>query len=135
MFDTRKRKRHADHSNGSRRNHRRDDQDGFRGYQFQNRGDPGLDSTLFIQAHEADLRRGPQARELARSLEVVVDPSLVSPHDSPTKIGSALIRWAGGSGSSSHAFDDQEDMISLGARSSAKDSRTVQDTSGIWVDR
>ncbi|KAJ3566221.1 hypothetical protein NP233_g7134 [Leucocoprinus birnbaumii] len=137
MYDNRKRKRHSDYPNKSKRNHSHNDwQDDFRGSQGQpqNREVPGKDSVLFLQAHEADLRRGPDARDLAASLEMVqLDNE--SPHGSTRKIGSALIRWVGGSGPSGHGFDDQNDTISLGAKSAARGPTSVQDTSGVWVDR
>jgi hypothetical protein len=42
-------------------------------------------AALFIQAHEADVVRGPQAGVTARSLEVVAG-----------KVGDGLVRWGGG---------------------------------------
>ena len=47
-----------------------------------------LDPALFIQAHEADVIRGPQARIAAKSLEVDVN-------DTHLTVGNALIRWGG----------------------------------------
>ncbi|KXN90735.1 hypothetical protein AN958_03750 [Leucoagaricus sp. SymC.cos] len=123
MFDSRKRKRQLERSN--RRNHGRNDHD------HPHIQDPEQDPTLFIQAYEADLRRGPRARELAKSLEIGYEPQ-----SSQSKVGSALILWADGSGPLENTFDeDREDTISFGAKTSTKDTTSTEATPGIWVDR
>ncbi|KIM87866.1 hypothetical protein PILCRDRAFT_3592 [Piloderma croceum F 1598] len=84
------------------------------------------DPALFIQAHEAEIVRGPQARIAAASLEVKIDASGSS---SQFIIGDGLIRWgdagldaARGQGVSG-GFDEDDDDRS-------QDEREV-----VWVDR
>jgi len=140
MSDTRKRKRHCDYSTKSKRRHRRNDPDDLRGHHSRNLEERRQDSVLFIRAHEADVRHGLQARELARSLEVIQDlesdehgtPDL---HRQTPKIGSALIHWAEGSSQPANDFDDQEDTISLGTQIPRKNQKSIRETSGVWVDR
>lgn len=133
MHETKKRKRHTD--NTHKRNYRRHNGQEIHGSQ---RYQPEQDPTLFIQAHEADLRRGLQAQELAKSLEVVeyinAPISKKLPQVRP-RIGSALIHWVGGSGPSSNLFEGDEETITLGAQETAKNIHVTQDESGIWVDR
>jgi len=69
-----------------------------------------IDYSLFIQAHEADLVRGPQAHVSARSLEVEKDG------DKVTWVGDGLIKWG----------VPTQDEGSVEA---------VDDREGIWVDR
>lgn len=135
MYNTKKRKRNFDHSN--KRSHRYDGEESGQYYSTRQHGST-QDTNLLVQAHEADLRRGPQAQQLARSLEVL--EYLDSPTDSRLRvkqaIGSALIRWAGGSVFAHRPFDgDEEDTISLGVHNTAKSKHTTKDDSGIWVDR
>ncbi|KAL7278203.1 hypothetical protein ACG7TL_008177 [Trametes sanguinea] len=90
------------------------------------------DTMLRIQAHEADLVRGPRAVAAVRSLEVmrceengrvVLEP------------GDGLIRWAGGG---THAEEDDfaEDHFQLGSSDQIETKAAGQDgTEGTWVDR
>ena len=55
----------------------------------ENTDAPAPDPCLYIQAHEADVIRGPPAVS-ARSLEYRDPSTLITSHDNP---GSALIRW------------------------------------------
>ena len=140
MSDTRKRKRHYDYSTKPKRKHRRNDLDDLYGHHSRNLEERRQDPVLFIRAHEADVRHGLQARELARSLEVIQDlksDKHVTPdlHRQTPRIGSALIHWAGGSGQPANDFDDQEDTISLGTQVPSKNPKSVRETSGVWVDR
>jgi len=140
MSDTKKRKRHYGYSTKSKQRHRRNDLDDFRGHHPRNLEERTQDSLLFIRAHEADVRRGLQARELARSLEVTQDVES-DQHGTPDrqrqtpKIGSALIQWAGGSSQPANDFGDQEDTISLGTQIPSKSPKSVGEASGIWIDR
>lgn len=134
--NTRKRKRHSDYTN--KRNHRQHDQEDNLFHRSHQR-EPEHNPVLFIQAHEADLRRGPQALELAKSLEAVeyIDiPTQGASSQVQRKIGSALIQWTGGNGPRNDPFsEDQEETISLGAQKTAKGGLAVRDESGVWVDR
>lgn len=88
------------------------------------------DPMLFLQAHEADLVRGPHASLTAQSLEVKRTAS-TSPatgsKERPLKIGDALIRWNTGLKITAFPMDDEE----FGQPSQAKDD----EDEGIWVDR
>ncbi|KAF9442708.1 hypothetical protein P691DRAFT_810224 [Macrolepiota fuliginosa MF-IS2] len=132
MHTTRKRKRQSDHTN--KRNHRQNDRDDNRIYRTHQH-QPDQDPNLFVQAHEADLRRGPQAQELAKSLEVVDYPDTLGQEVVKQRIGSALIQWAGGRDATSNPFDQDEETISLGSQKTVKDKPDILDNSGIWVDR
>jgi len=86
--------------------------------------DPDL--ALFIQAHEAEVVRGPQARIAAASLEVKIDGSGSS---SQLIIGDGLIRW-GDAGLDtarrqgvSAGFDEDDD------------DRSQDERAAVWVDR
>ncbi|KAH9942805.1 hypothetical protein B0H21DRAFT_793233, partial [Amylocystis lapponica] len=85
------------------------------------------DSSLFIQAYEADLIRGPQA---ARSLEIV--------HDNARRlveVGDSLIRWTGSVCGPGASDDDEEDIIQLGRKVAEGSSKRAKDDSELWVDR
>jgi hypothetical protein len=86
--------------------------------------DPDL--ALFIQAHEAEVVRGPQARIAAASLEVKTDSSGSS---SQLIIGDGLIRW-GDAGLDaarrqgvSAGFDEDDD------------DQSQDERAAVWVDR
>jgi len=90
---------------------------------------------LFIQAHEADLIHGPQAKTAARSLEVMRDHTERDPgsrHET-WNIGDGLIRWGGAEvatlmrENSGTVFHDDDDYIQQGGRN--------EDEVGVWVDR
>src|ERR1700683_558287 len=51
------------------------------------------DAALVVQAHEADVVRGPQAKIAARSLEVDVNRSGLGTYST---VGDGLIRWGAG---------------------------------------
>jgi hypothetical protein len=131
MYEAKKRKRQHNDKRNYRQHHHNEAGDRSRRRTEQ-------DSVLFIQAHEADLRRGAQARELAESLEVV-EYTNISPHELVQvrqRVGRALIRWDGGSGLATDSLDGQEEeTISLGTTSVSKDEPVTRDESGVWVDR
>ncbi|KAH9840176.1 uncharacterized protein C8Q71DRAFT_480363 [Rhodofomes roseus] len=90
------------------------------------------DPTLFIQAHEADVVRGPQAHAAAGSLEVS-DYEDNGKHK--LRIGDALIRWQGtASRLTSQAGDDEEELVTLGHAQPAKPTEG-DDGEGLWMDR
>ncbi|XP_006456571.1 hypothetical protein AGABI2DRAFT_188468 [Agaricus bisporus var. bisporus H97] len=131
MYETKKRKRQHNDKRNYRQQHLND-----RG--AHSRWRPEEDPTLFIQAHEADLRRGAQAQELAESLEVVeyIDISNHELAQARPRVGRALIRWDAGSGPVANSFDREvEETISLGTTNVSKDKEVAPDESGIWVDR
>lgn len=70
-------------------------------------------SSLFIEAHEADIVSSSAALRNAQSLEVEVLPS-GSKH-----IGDALIRWS----------------LSEDVQRTASGESTTKDTNGVWLDR
>lgn len=131
MYETKKRKRQHNDKRNYRQQHLND-----RG--AHSRWRPEEDPTLFIQAHEADLRRGAQAQELAESLEVVeyIDISNHELAQARPRVGRALIRWDAGSGPVANSFDREvEETISLGTTNVSKDKEVARDESGVWVDR
>ncbi|KAK7033916.1 hypothetical protein VNI00_012540 [Paramarasmius palmivorus] len=75
-------------------------------------GEP--DPALFIQAHEADIVRGPQALVAAKSLEV-----------SEATVGSGLIRWGGEVVSRRFTGEDDEGV----------DEEGEEEKDAVWVDR
>jgi hypothetical protein len=91
-----------------------------------------LDTEPFIQAHEADLIRGPQARLAARSLEVVLEDGGAVNRKS-WKIGDGLIRWGGTevairqNESTGLVFYDEDDDLQQAGQ--------IKDDAGVWVDR
>lgn len=131
MYETKKRKRQHNDKRNYRQQHHNDRGD-------HSRWRPEEDPTLFIQAHEADLRRGAQAQELAESLEVVeyIDISSHELAQARPRVGRALIRWDAGSGPVANSFDrEAEETISLGTTNVSKDKEVARDESGVWVDR
>ncbi|OBZ72861.1 hypothetical protein A0H81_06845 [Grifola frondosa] len=79
------------------------------------------DSSLFIQAHEADLVRGPQAVAAARSLEIEYSGGIRR----PVRVGDGLIKWSGGEVKNEVVDPDEE-----------ADDQDIPDTDdGIWLDR
>jgi hypothetical protein len=90
-----------------------------------------LDPLLFIQAYEADVICGPQAKLAAQSLEVVpLNPETEMQHLVP-KIGAGLIKWGNlrpETRQSGHmgVYDEEDDS----------DEKTVDDDqNAVWVDR
>jgi hypothetical protein len=75
-----------------------------------------LDPALFIQAHEADVIRGPQARIAAKSLEVDIN-------DTHLTVGDALIRWGG----------IRENVAER--RKIDDDNEWKEEQEAVWVDR
>jgi hypothetical protein len=132
MYEAKKRKR----QHNDKRHHRQHHHHHEAGTSSSRR--PEEDSALSIQAHEADIRRGAQAHELAESLEVV-EYIKTSPHEPlqvKPRVGRALIRWDGGSGPVfTHSLDEEEETISLGTTSVTKDKQITHDESAVWVDR
>lgn len=118
----------VDHARGSGPDGRADASSSSSEFQHQHQSQtqwppPDPLQALYIQAHEADIIRGPSARIAAQSLEVVEYHVVPLPPGAPTsesavgaateskstagfapvvvtvpKIGSALIEWGGGSG-------------------------------------
>ena len=90
------------------------------------------DSTLFTQAHEADISRGPQAHALALSLEV---SSYEDNGKLRVKAGDGLIRWQGAAHQRNSEFEgDEEEVVSLG-RTHTHEKPHNEDDEAIWVDR
>ena len=96
------------------------------------RPEPGIerqepDPSLFIQAHEADLVHGPQARQAARSLEVTREGDKLV-------IGDGLLQWTGGL---RHSFreDNVEEHVQLGDELRSVEEEKSGTEGGIWVDR
>ena len=92
-----------------------------------------LDPTLFIQAHEADISRGPQAHALALSLEV----STYEDNNGRLRVkaGDGLIRWQGATHQRNSEFEgDEEEVVSLG-RTHTHEKPHNGDEEVIWVDR
>ena len=94
---------------------------------------PPPDPALFIQAHEADICRGPRAHALALSLEVTTheeNGKLV------VKAGEGLIRWQGAAlQDGSGGFDgDDEEVVSLGQVHAPRREQS-EDGDALWVDR
>ncbi|CAA7266780.1 unnamed protein product [Cyclocybe aegerita] len=87
---------------------------------------------LYIQAHEADVVRGPTARVAAESLEVIEYRRDGTRWIAVPKRGSALIR-VGGEASTGYgrslSIEDDEDVVAGPAR---EDESAVE---GMWVDR
>ncbi|KAF5368022.1 hypothetical protein D9758_004490 [Tetrapyrgos nigripes] len=79
------------------------------------------DPVLFIQAHEADVIRGPKGRVAAQSLEVKRKDA-----QDEWEIGSGLIRW-GGDAVIPQGFPDDDNEDSAWPSTSTSE--------GIWVDR
>lgn len=85
-------------------------------------------ASLHIQAHEADLVRGPQAATATRSLEVLLrkeDGALI------LDPGDALIKWNGG-GDVAFADTSAEDHLQLGRAPELKEESREDD---VWIDR
>lgn len=84
--------------------------------------------SLHIQAHEADLVRGPQATTATRSLEVLLRKEggtlILDP-------GDGLIKW-NGAGNVAFADTSAEDHLQLGRAPELKEESSKDD---IWIDR
>ena len=83
------------------------------------------DPSLFIQAYEADLVRGPSAKSAARSLEVTKGKSA-------QVVGDALIQWKA-DGRPRDNSPSAEDHASIGSH--ARNDDSLHDEGGVWVDR
>jgi hypothetical protein len=86
---------------------------------------PSSDPALFIQAHEAEVIRGPQARIAAASLEVGISES------SRLTVGDGLIKWGGERPNATKmrvpvnvAFDGED-----------SDDEWKDESEAVWVDR
>ncbi|KAI0325765.1 hypothetical protein GY45DRAFT_1329876 [Cubamyces sp. BRFM 1775] len=88
------------------------------------------EASLVIQAHEADLVRGPQAAAAAGSLEVV---RVVEDGKVVFKVGDGLIRWGGRAVSVHDQSEDEHFHLRVG--SSTEDSQYSPKENEIWVDR
>ncbi|KAF8804034.1 hypothetical protein BYT27DRAFT_7170480 [Phlegmacium glaucopus] len=106
----------------------------YEGYNHPRTHDPDATKpdalhALYIQAYEADLVRGSQAKTAAQSLELV-EYSALDPGGEVTiipKIGSALIRWGGDDTTSiGKTYGDEDDMLPHATQSAE---------TPIWVDR
>lgn len=89
------------------------------------------DLTLFVQAHEADVVRGPRAHAAADSLEVTY---YVDAGKRKARIGEGLIKWQGAAAGRVEVEDDREELVSLGQASTTK-RRDEEDAEGLWMDR
>ena len=92
---------------------------------------PPPDPALFIQAHEADICRGPRAHALALSLELTTQEEngkLV------VKAVEGLIRWQGAAlQDGSGGFDgDDEEVVSLGQVHAPRREQS-EDGDALWV--
>ena len=108
-----------------------------------NNQDP--DPALFIQAYEATIIRGPHAKALAKSLEVIQydfesesdDPPSASQNQKKGRtrpvVGEALIRWGGERPTTVAAFPGDEDQDSL--IHDGVDSQVLPEEPAVWVDR
>ena len=91
--------------------------------------DPDINPALFVQAHEADVIRGPEARIAARALEVDgVGGRLV--------VGDGLIRW-GGAEQSKPGRKEVGALLDFEGSSDDDDDggRDDSDERAVWVDR
>lgn len=91
---------------------------------LNNRYEP--DSSLFIQAYEADLVRGPSAYSAARSLEVLKGKR------TEIIVGDALIQW--NAPARPRYESPSEHHLDSGSRGSHDDA-PPQEENVIWVDR
>jgi hypothetical protein len=82
---------------------------------------PAFDPILYIQAHEADIIRGPQGIAAAHSLECL-EASTICSTDEP-KPGSGLIRWGA-----------LEGPLALDTDAESYDTHELKQ-SLLWVDR
>lgn len=93
---------------------------------------PPPDPALFIQAHEADISRGPRAHAMALSLEVT---TYEENGRLRAKAGDGLIRWHGAAHRSNSGFEgDEEEVVSLG-RTQIEGKQDTEDEDAMWVDR
>jgi len=90
------------------------------------------DRNLFIQAHEADLIRGPKASASAKALEV---ESYKEKGEERLRVGDALLRWKRGSGSEATAAETFDDEILQLGLTEAKHSKEEEEEESLWVDR
>ncbi|KAH9934008.1 uncharacterized protein BXZ73DRAFT_89669 [Epithele typhae] len=89
------------------------------------------DTSLFIQAHEADLVHGPNAASAARSLEV----SFVETAGRRKLVpGEGLIKWASQLAASFQDFSKDE-HLHLGSGGARARETASEDDDGVWVDR
>ncbi|TBU24616.1 hypothetical protein BD311DRAFT_701803 [Dichomitus squalens] len=104
-----------------------------RPYEAQTREQPLVshqrDTVLFIQAHEADIIRGPQAAAAAKSLEFKV----AEKSDQPGDVGDGLILWGSRVELPAHNVSSDE-SITLSQRSDGAPSDRSKGR-GLWVDR
>lgn len=81
-----------------------------------------LDRSLFIQAHEADIIRGPRGHAAALALQVrIVDDQEI--------VGEGLIRWGAEPEGTRYRYEGEDDSHSRAAA-----TEEGKDTA-IWVDR
>jgi hypothetical protein len=91
----------------------------------------GLDPSLFIQAYEADIIRGPRASQAAESMEVF-DYGIVTALP-VRKIGDALIQWGENQLGKPSAFPGDEDELIGSSKLAVKPQNDEKNT--VWVDR
>ena len=92
-----------------------------------------LDPSLFIQAYEADVIRGPHASEAAESLEAFAYDTATDCPVQVRKIGDALIQWGENQLGKPSAFPGDEDEIIGSSRQAIKLQNDEQNA--VWVDR
>lgn len=89
------------------------------------------DPALFLEAHEADIIRGPQVQGAARSLEYIGEGP-----GGKAYIGDSLIEWTRRE-EFGHAVEKDEETIRLhlSTASETVDSTGVDESNAVWVDR
>lgn len=92
-----------------------------------------LDQSLFIQAYEADIIRGPRASEAAESLEAFTYGAAADHPVQVRKIGDALIQWGGNQLGKPSAFPGDEDEFISNSSQATKSQDDEQNV--VWVDR
>jgi hypothetical protein len=91
----------------------------------------GLDPSLFIQAYEAGVIRGPRASQAAESMEIF-DYGTVTALP-VRKIGDALIQWGENQPGKPSAFPGDEDELIGSSKLAVKPQNDEKNT--VWVDR
>ncbi|KZT01941.1 uncharacterized protein LAESUDRAFT_730638 [Laetiporus sulphureus 93-53] len=90
---------------------------------------PTKDPALYIQAHEADVVRGPQAAAAATSLEV---DYYEEDGKQRMRVGGGLIKWKSGETEPAPFDEDHAQLRNYALKS---DSKNVEEENGLWVDR
>lgn len=82
------------------------------------------DRSLYIQAHEADIIRGPRGHAAALALQVrIVDGQEVT--------GESLVRWGARADSTRHRHEEEEEEDSISRAAANEEDKDA----AVWVDR